>query len=331
MVTPFSSGTAVDQEQRLAYYARLTPHHMAPLWTRLKSLVPAEPRSIDVAYAWQHEELRPYVLESALRISAEEAERRVLILENPGLPGQSQITNTLYAGLQLIMPGELAPAHRHTQSALRFVIEGRGAFTAVEGEKVVMAPGDFVITPSWAWHHHGHEGEGPFVWLDGLDIPMVGFFNSAFREEHDLGVADIVRMQGDSLARYGSGLMPVNYRAASLNSPVFHYPYMRTREALSTLARSGDPDSNFGYLLRYVNPVDGGWAMPTIATMIRLLPAGFSTRVYRSTDSLVLVCVEGGCKINFGEQQIDLRPHDVAVVPGWTKYTLHAKHETVLF
>ena len=317
--------------QREAYYERLTPRHLAPLWTRLKSLVPPEPRPAGLPHVWHYADTRPYVIESASHISAEEAERRVLILENPGLAGQSQVTNTLYAGLQLIMPGELAPAHRHTQSALRFVIEGRGAYTAVDGEKTVMAPGDFVITPSWTWHHHGHDGDGPFVWLDGLDIPLVGWFNATFREEHEVGAADVVRPVGDSLARYGSGLMPVGHRATSLNSPVFNYPYDRTREALFALARGSAPDPHAGHLMRYVNPVDGGWAMPTMAAMIRLLPAGFATRAYRSTDSMVFVCVEGRCTLDVDGRSLALDPHDVAVVPGWMAHTLHAETDAVLF
>ena len=116
------------------------------------------------------------------------------------------------------MPGEVAPAHRHTQSALRFIVEGSGAYTAVDGEKTTMQPGDFVITPSWTFHHHGHEGTGPMVWLDGLDIPLVGFFNSTFREDHPRDEAELTRPEGDALARYGSGLLPVGYRSASLNS-----------------------------------------------------------------------------------------------------------------
>ena len=142
-------------------------------------------------------------------ISAMEATRRVLILENPGYAGQAQITGSLFAGLQLIMPGEIAPAHRHTQSALRFIIEGSGAYTAVDGERTAMQPGDFVITPSWTWHDHGHEGHGheghghdraneggePVVWLDGLDIPIVRLLGASFAEP---GAAD---MQTDHPAR----------------------------------------------------------------------------------------------------------------------------------
>jgi len=319
------------QARREAFYARADAQHLAPLWTRLKSLVPAEPAPAGVAHRWHYEALRPYVMESAEQISAAEAERRVLILENPGLRGSSQITQTLYAGLQLIMPGEVAPAHRHTQSALRFVMEGSGAYTAVGGEKTIMQPGDFVITPSWTWHHHGHEAEGPMVWLDGLDIPVLTFFGATFREDHGSAEAAVTRPTGDALARFGSGLLPVGHRPGNLNSPVFNYPWDRTREALHQLARAGDPDPHAGHWMRYVNPVDGGWAMPTIATMVRLLPAGFSTRAYRSTDAMVFVGVEGHGDLRVGSQVLDLGPRDIAVVPGWMPYTLHARDDWSLF
>jgi gentisate 1,2-dioxygenase len=328
---------AVEQErqalehERQAFYKRIDAHNMAPLWTRLKSLVPAEPTPIGSAHHWSYAQLRPHVLESAEHISAREAERRVLILENPSLRGSSQITSTLYAGLQLIMPGEVAPAHRHTQSALRFIIEGSGAYTAVDGEKTLMQPGDFVITPSWTWHHHGHEASGPMVWLDGLDIPMVAHFNSTFREDHHAEEAAITKPEGDALSRYGSGLLPIGYRATSLNSPVFNYPYARTREALHALTRAGEPDAHHGYLMRYVNPVDGGWAMPTMATMIRLLPAGFTSQAYRSSDSMIFIVVEGNATLTMGNTQYELAPHDIAVVPGWMSYALSAKNDCVLF
>lgn len=321
----------VTTHEREAFYARIDPHNMAPLWTRLKSLVPPAPTPIGVAHRWRYDEVRPFVLESAQHISAAEAERRVLILENPALRGLSQITSTLYAGIQLIMPGEVAPAHRHTQSALRLVLEGSGAYTAVDGEKTIMNPGDFVITPSWTWHHHGHDASGPMVWLDGLDIPMLAHFNSTFREDHHEAEAAITRPLGDCMARYGSGLLPLNHRAQSLNSPVFNYPYSRTREALAQLARAGAPDAHQGYVMRYVNPIDGGWAMPTMATTIRLLPAGFKTQSYRSSDSAIFVCLEGETTLDVAGETFVLQRNDVAVVPGWTPYTLNASCESVLF
>jgi gentisate 1,2-dioxygenase len=319
------------QAQREAFYGRADTQSLAPLWTRLKSLVPEAPAPVGVAHRWAYADVRPYVLESAEHISAREAERRVLILENPGLKGSSQITNSLYAGLQLIMPGEVAPAHRHTQSALRFIVEGSGAYTAVDGEKTLMQPGDFVITPSWTWHHHGHDASGPMVWLDGLDIPIVALFNSTFREDHHAEQAEIMRPTGDALARYGSGLLPVNYRVQSLNSPVFNYPYARTRDALHALARADAPNAHAGHLMRYVNPIDGGWAMPTMATMIRLLPRGFATLPYRSSDSTVFIVVEGSGELRIGTQHFALTPHDIVVVPGWMAHTLHASDDLVLF
>ncbi|HXS54381.1 MAG TPA: gentisate 1,2-dioxygenase [Usitatibacter sp.] len=319
------------QSQRDAFYERIDPQHMAPLWTRLKALVPKEPTPVGVPHRWRYAEVRPYVLESAQHISAKEAERRVLILENPGLRGSSQVTNTLYAGLQLIMPGEVAPAHRHTQSALRFIVEGRGAYTAVEGEKTIMEPGDFVITPSWTWHHHGNESREPMIWLDGLDIPMAMYFGSTFREDHRDDAAPVTRPVGDSIARYGSGLLPVGYSRATLNSPVFNYPWSRTREALRALAGGADPDPHAGHLMRYANPADGGWAMPTMATMVRLLPRGFATRPYRSSDAMVFAVVEGNGHVEVEGERFDLAPHDVFVVPGWMRYTLHAAEELALF
>ena len=298
-----------DRElQRAEFYERIAPHGMAPLWTRLKGLVPSEPAPVGAPYRWRYEEVRPHVMESARHISAQEAERRVLILENPALQGTSQITGTLYAGLQLIMPGEVAPPHRHTQSALRFVIEGRGAYTAVDGEKTIMEPGDFVITPPWTWHEHGNESPEPMVWLDGLDIPMVRHFNSTFRED-EAPASSPRRRPG----------------------PKFSYPWSEARESLAAMARAGAPDPHRGYLVRYANETDGGWTMATMATMALLLPAGFRTRPYRSSDGMVFVVVEGAGAAEIAGQRFDLAPRDVFVVPGWMPCTLQADRELALF
>jgi gentisate 1,2-dioxygenase len=169
------------------------------------------------------------------------------------------------------------------------------------------------------------------VWLDGLDIPMLMQFGATFREDHAASEAPVTRPEGDALARYGSGLLPVGYRTASLNSPVFNYPYGRTREALHTLTRAGAPDAHLGHLMRYVNPVDGGWAMPTMATMIRLLPRGFATQPYRSSDGMIFIAVEGRGEVEAGGERFDVSPHDVFVVPGWTPYSIRADEDLVLF
>src|SRR5690242_11970160 len=228
---------------RRDFYERLGTLSMAPLWESLHQLVPPAPAPKYVPAAWDYDKVRPFLMESGTLITAKEAVRRVLILENPSMPGSSCITPTLYAGLQLILPGEVAPAHRHSQSALRFIVEGKGAYTAVDGEKTIMSPGDFVITPSWTWHDHGNESKEPMVWMDGLDVPLVELLDAQFAEKYPDDQQPLGRPTGDSLARYGSGLLPVGYEAKAITSPVFNYPYTRTREALETMRRAGEWDA----------------------------------------------------------------------------------------
>jgi salicylate hydroxylase len=295
--------------RREQFYRRIDPDHLAPLWTRLKALVPREPTPTGVAHRWRYRDVRPHVLEAAEHITAEEAERRVLILENPGLRGSSQITGNLYAGLQLIMPGETAPPHRHTQSALRFILEGDGAYTTVDDDRVVMRPGDLVITPAWRWHQHGNATQTPMVWLDGLDIPLAMYLGATFRE--------------DAHERTTAG--------AAAPLPPIHFPYAQSRAALEAMRRGGAPDPHTGYLLRYLDPATGGWVMPTIAATLRLLPAGFRSAPYRASDSAVLVVVEGRGEIDVAGTRFELAPRDVVVVPGWLVHAIRADDDLVVF
>jgi gentisate 1,2-dioxygenase len=317
--------------ERQAFYDRIAPANLAPLWENLHRMVTPEPAPSCVPAIWRYRDVRPHLLESGGLITAQEATRRVLMLMNPGLGGEASITGSLFAGLQLIMPGEIAPAHRHSQSALRFIIEGHGAYTAVDGERTAMQPGDFVITPSWTWHDHGNETSEPMVWLDGLDIQIVKLLGASFAEGYPDDVQPVSRPEGDSFARFGHNLLPVDWRPEVKTSPVFNYPYVRTREALESLARNGAPDPYHGYKLRYVNPASGEFAMPTIATFVQLLPAGFASQPYRSTDGTVFVVVEGKGETRIGDTVFAWEPHDIFVVPSWMKHTHHAQSETVLF
>jgi gentisate 1,2-dioxygenase len=284
-----------------------------------------------MAHLWRYEEVRPYVMEAADHISAREAERRVLILENPALRGQSCVTQSLYAGLQLILPGEVAPAHRHAQSALRLVLDGEGAYTAVDGERTTMRRGDFIITPAWTWHDHGNLGEQPVVWLDGLDIPLVRFLDAGFAEKTEAAVQQPLRPEGDALARYGSNMVPVDFhQTPSEPTRVFVYPFERTRASLLGIAQ-GTPDAHFGFKLRYVNPATGASPMPTIGAFAQWLPAGFETQPYRSTDGSVYVCLEGEGEASIGEQSWRFAENDVFVVPSWHTLRLRAARDTLLF
>ena len=168
--------------EREAFYKKIDGENLSALWNVLGDLVTPEPRSACRPHLWKFDSIRDYMTEAGKLITAKEAERRVLVLENPGLRGQSKVTTSLFAGVQMVVPGDVAPAHRHSQSALRFVLEGKGAHTTVDGERTAMEPGDFVITPSMTWHDHSNETSEPMFWLDGLDIPMVQFFDASFAE-----------------------------------------------------------------------------------------------------------------------------------------------------
>ena len=228
-----------------------------------------------------------------------------MVLENPGLPGESRITQSLFAGLQIILPGEIAPAHKHVASALRFIIEGHKAYTAVAGERTMMEPGDFVITPSMTWHDHGNESDAPMVWLDGLDMHIVNLLCASFREGYPGKVHPLDRPEGAAMAEAGHNLLPVDQVYTSQTSPIFNYPYRRTREALDQLARFRAADPRHAYKMKYINPVNGGWAMPTISTWMQLIPKGFNTAPYRSTDSAVFTVVEGTGRSKIGGETFD--------------------------
>jgi gentisate 1,2-dioxygenase len=330
--TPAPSVTEVIPAHRQAFYDKMKPHALTPLWEVLKGLVPREPTSKAVAHAWHYSTVRPLVLEAGSLLTAEEAERRVLVFENPALPGQSRITNTMYSGMQLILPGESAPAHRHVASALRFVLESDGAFTAVAGERTTMRRGDFIITPNWAFHDHGNDGKGPAIWVDGLDLPMINFFEAGFSDHMDAKHQPIAKLENESLARYGSGMVPLS--AASpfgITSPIFNYPYVNSRAAVMGVAASGAPDPHDAVSLRYSNPIDGGWAMPTIATWLTHIPAGFETHSKRTTDGQTIIVAEGEITAEIAGQTFTVGENDVLVVPTWAPRRFRASKNAMLF
>jgi len=319
------------EEGRMGFYERARAAHLAPLWRVLHGLVTAEPKITAVPAHYAYAALRPYLMEACELIGTEEAERRVMVLENPGLPGQSRITPSLFCGLQIILPGEIAPAHKHVASALRFIVEGRDAYSAIAGEKTMMEAGDFVITPSMTWHDHGNESDAPMVWIDGLDMHMVNLFSASFRENYPGATHPTLKPQGGTMAEVGYNMIPDGYTHASQTSPIFNYPYRRTREALDRLSRFRAPDACHGFRMNYINPLTGGPAMPTISTAMRLLPKGFVSAPYRSTAGTVFSVVEGTGVARVGEQAFPLAPRDIFVVPSWFPVTIEAGEDLVLF
>src|SRR5215470_11569489 len=277
---------------REEFYQRISKRDMAPLWKVMSSVVTKEPVTRCVPHVWHYDDVKSLVMESGGLITAEEALRRVLILENPALRGEARATNTLFAGIQMILPGEVAPAHRHVSSAIRFVLDGQGAYTAVEGEKAFMSPGDFVITANWAAHDHGNPSDKPMLWLDVLDYPAVNFYEACFAEDFEEQKQAMRRQDGDSLAFYGSGVLP-DGTAATNRSPIINYTYARTRPIVERMLLAGNIDPRQGARVRYANPVTGGPVLPTMGAALAMLPKGFHGEPYRSTDGMIFVCVEG--------------------------------------
>ena len=317
--------------ERKEFYGRLAAKSAAPLWEVLGAIIPPEPKPEAVPFLWHYDDLRPLLMEAGHLLTEKEAERRVLVLENPGLLGKSRVTGSLYIGLQLILPGEVARCHRHATSALRFVLEGNGAYTAVEGERTKMHPGDFILTPSWTYHDHGNPSDGPMVWLDGLDIPIVNLFDTSFAEHYPGEVQPNTIAYGDSLARYGANMLPVDFSPTRPSSPIFNYPYSRSREALDQLKRNSEPHPCHGIKMRFVNPVSGGYTMPTIGAFMQLLPAGFSGAAYRQTDATIFVVVEGQGRTRIGDQAYDWRPRDIFVAPSWAPIAHEAQNDAIVF
>jgi gentisate 1,2-dioxygenase len=313
------------------YYARLGQKNMAPLWEVLKTLVTGEPVTPVLPAQWKFSEVRPLLMESAHLISAEQAERRVLVLENPGLPGQSSITHSLYAGIQLVMPGEIAPQHRHSQAALRYVLEGNGATTTVDGERLEMYPGDLVLTPSWHWHDHQNQTDVPIIWMDGLDIALVALLDASFMQHSNVKEQEVTQAKGASRAKYGANLLPIDNAPATLNSPLMRYPYEESRKSLEHLKAHSDWDACHGIRMRYAHPKTGDWAMPTMGPAIQLVPKGFASAPYRSTDGAIFAVGEGRGTVTIGDTTFRLSPKDVFVAPPWAWRKFQADDDLVLF
>ena len=305
-----------DEELR-DYYAQLRTQHVTPAW--IGGGISLEPRSKAVPHVWRWRDLRPQAMRAAELIGTEQAERRVLRLTNPELPGVSA-SNTLVANLQIVMPGEIARAHRHSASALRLIIEGKGGYTVVNGDRVPMYPGDLVLTPNWTWHDHANDTDEPMIWLDGLDTPLVRVLEAGFYEQYDGETQPVGEGTDPSMAKYGAGgLRPAWEQApAARYSPLWHYPMAEARAALERLAAKNSGSPFDGVILEYTNRVTGGPVMSTIACYVQLLRPGQATLAHRHVCCTNYHVIEGAGYSVVGGQRLDWEDKDVFTVPTWT-------------
>jgi gentisate 1,2-dioxygenase len=275
------------------YYNGLVSRNLLPLWPSLRSVLPyGKPSRNTRPTLWRYADIRPNLLRAGELAPIEKAERRVLVLCNPGLGLENmQATPSIYIGLQLILPGETAPNHRHSPMAVRFVIEGKGGYTIVDGERLPMEKGDLILTPPGMWHEHGHDGTDPVIWLDALDLPLVYGLEASYAIEgerqtiSDPHNGSTIRFRQGGIVPYAS-LAP--RRAAY---PLLRFPWRDVRQTLTELAAvtaAGKPVH-----VAYVNPETGQECMASLGFSALMLRPGEDLRLPRRSASAVLHVVEG--------------------------------------
>jgi gentisate 1,2-dioxygenase len=303
------------EELPLEYRQALTGLNLLPLWPSLRNFLPyGKPNRKTEPVLWRYDDIRPLLLQAGDLTPIEKAERRVLVLANPGLGlDKVRATPTIYLGMQLILPGETAPNHRHTPSAIRFAVEGSGAYTVVEGEKLPMARGDLILTPPKLWHEHGHEGTGPVIWLDALDLPLVHDIETSYCID---GASQPVANVPDSsqTAYRRAGLLPYSaLDARKRDFPLLRFPWTDVREALQSYANGCGP--NEPVQLAYVNPETGRECLPTLGFSALMLRPGEEIALTRRSASSVFHAVEGKGEAVIDSTEINWTEADTFAAP----------------
>ncbi len=320
-------------------YAGFREHNLNPLWTQTGNLMPRHPSPRAVPHLWRWSDLYPLAKAAGDLVPVGRGgERRAIGLANPGLGGPTYISPTLWCAIQYLGPRETAPEHRHSQNAFRFVVEGEGVWTVVNGDPVRMSRGDFLLTPGWAFHGHHNDTDQPMAWLDGLDIPFsyqndVGFFEFGSDRVTDYATPNFSRSE----RLWGHpGLRPLSGLQNTVNSPIGAYRWEFTDRALTEqllLEEEGHPATvEQGHAaIRYVNPTTGGDVMPTIRAEFHRLREGTKTALRREVGSTVFQVFEGRGAVVLGDQTLRLEKGDIFVIPSWVAWSLEAETSFDLF
>ncbi|OCL03950.1 putative gentisate 1,2-dioxygenase [Glonium stellatum] len=262
-----------------------------PLWPQMVRFNPPEPNPKCVPYVWDYERIKPYLVRAGELVTEKDAERRVLMLVNPAREGP-YTTDTVYAGLQLVMPNETAPAHRHVAFAMRFIIEGNGGFTAVHGKRIAMNRGDVILTPTWNWHDHGKDGSGPMIWLDALDLPLFIHFPVHFVEH------------------YGKPRYPAEDIDTSQSPIVF--PWIRMQKQLD--------EAEGEWVSKEYLKADGSYVSKTLGPSAERINKGASSPPMRETASSVYHVIEGSGYSKIGGKKYEWKVGDTFCIPSWYRY-----------
>ena len=302
------------------YRDALTARNLVPLWPSLRGVLPPNiPTRQTRATCWAYKDIRPLLLQAGELTPIEKAERRVLVLANPGHGLEKmQASAAMYLGMQLLLPGEWAPSHRHTPNAIRMIVEGEGAYTTVDGEKSPMSRGDLILTPTGLWHEHGHDGKDPVVWLDVLDLPVVYYLEASYHIE---GQRQTVKTGTGDKAYTRSGVLPTPvFSDTHKPYPMLRYPWSDTKQALQTLA--ADQPALECVQVKYVNPVTGDDAENILGFYALMLRPGQTLKLPARSPACVFHVIEGGAQVQVNDQQFKLDEADTCCAPGYTPVTL---------
>ena len=288
--------SAEREAETSAFYQSLSSRNVEPLWLKLEQFVPPFPNPVATPAIWRFQDILPSLMEAGRIVPVELAERRVLMLVNPSMDAP-HTTDTIYGGLQLVLPGEVAPAHRHSAFALRFIIESNQGYTAVEGEKIIMKRGDVILTPSWQWHDHGNESDEPVIWLDGLDLPLFGTFK----------------------VNFGNAYPDSRYQSQLVDKCACQFPWAPVEDALKATA---------GEYARYdYKHADGADLSLTLTVQAERIAPGASSPTTQETASFMYHVVEGDgfttiqTPTEKKPRKIEWTTKDTFAVPAWSKVT----------
>lgn len=306
---------------------------VAPLWPMMRNMLPhGAPNPVTRTGVWKYDDLRPLLLRAGDLTPVEKAERRVLVLSDPGRGASTgqvamQATASIYLGMQLLLPGESAPAHRHTPSAVRIVVEGSGGYTVVDGERLPMQEGDLVLTPGGEWHDHGHDGSDPVIWLDALDLPLFVYFEGSYAIEGPLQ-AQNNRPDASEVEYCAAGLVPSRQSGvAPRRYPMMRYPWGQTEQALRALAAfAGRAVAE----LDFVNPESGADVLPTLGFTAMMLQAGQSDAPPLRSSSCAFHVVKGSGQTLVNGETITWGPKDTFTAPVFADLTHKADKESFL-
>jgi gentisate 1,2-dioxygenase len=321
MSTPASN----DQSSRERLHEKFAELGLRGYWQDRRSNQPMEPK------LWRWREIYPVLMETTevIRIGPDAFRRNVSLQTG---------SKTLSMGFQIVLPGETAAAHRHTNTALRFVVKGGGAYTTSNGEPMVMEPGDLLIQPNWVWHDHVNDSREPIIWIDALDAGVVSFLDaSGFREEWAEGKQQpLTKPNGASRRLYGPARQPKVESDGAAGVP-YHYKWGEALEALQELADQGRYDPYDGLYLEYKNPIDGGHTFLTMTCYLQMLQPGQETRFHRHTGTVLYHTVQGRGATMIDKKdanEMQWNEHDSFSLPSWRWHAhknLSQTEPTVLF